>query len=115
MLEIGRVSRVDMHDDTLDTITSQLVLRELVSQLPIRSLKPRGFYGLTLYKRLSEHIYERISNEQTRQRFARDPVPNRHAAVHGYVVYSTMQHSLNMIFMAEFIFHVISLWKRSRS
>ena len=112
MLEIERVSRVDLHADRLETITSQLVLRELVSELPISSLEPRGFFGLTLYKRLSEHLYEHVRDAEARDLFARDPVPNRHAVVHGLVVYSSRQHSLNMIFMAEFVFQMISLCKR---
>lgn len=115
MLEIERVSRVDLHEDSFETITSQHLLKELVAKLPISSFVPRGFYGLTLYRRLSDHLYEHISDPSTRDRFARDPVPNRHAAVHGYVVYSSMQNSLNMIFMAEFIFQVISLLKQARS
>ena len=115
MLEIERVSRIDLHHGTFETITSQHLLTQIVAELPLSSFAPRGFYGLTLYRRLSRHLYEHISDSQTRDRFARDPVPNRHASVHGYVVYSSMQHSLNMIFMAEFIFQVISLSKKARS
>ena len=113
MLAIERVSRVDLHGGTFDPITSQHVLIAVVEQLPISSVEPRGFFGLALCKRLSDHLYEHCVDEQARDRFARDPVPNRHAAVHGHVAYSSMQHSLNMIFMAEFIFHVIGLAKRS--
>ena len=115
MLAIERVSRVDLHGGSFDPITSQQVLIALVEQLPISSVQPRGFYGLALCKRLSDHLYERCLDPQARDRFARDPVPNRHAAVHGHVAYSSMQPSLNMIFMAEFIFHVIGLAKRSEA
>ena len=115
MLAIERVSRVDLHGGTFAPITSQQVLIAVVEQLPISSVEPRGFYGLALCKRLSDHLYERCLDARARERFARDPVPNRHAAVHGHVAYSSMQHSLNMIFMAEFIFHVIGLSKRSEA
>jgi hypothetical protein len=33
---------------------------------------------------------------------AADPVPNRHAALHGLVVYSTRQASMNALIMAEY-------------
>ena len=112
MPEIERVSRVELHGDRLDRITSQPLLRELVGRLPISAVEPGGFLGLNLFRRLSEHLYEHVDDEDSRRRFARDPVPNRHAAVHGLVVYSTMQNSLNAVFMADFIFQVISLLKR---
>ena len=112
MPEIERVSRAELHGDRLDRITSQPLLRELAGQLPISAVEPDGFLGLNLFHRLSEHLYEHVDDEGRRRRFAGDPVPNRHAAVHGLVVYSTMQNSLNAVFMADFIFQVISLLKR---
>ncbi|MCY4138623.1 MAG: hypothetical protein OXF56_10200 [Rhodobacteraceae bacterium] len=42
-------------------------------------------------------------------------MPNRHAAVHGLVVYSSMQNSLNAIFMADYIFQPIGVLKRMAS
>ena len=113
VLEIERVSRVDLHGDKFKTITSQHALKKIAADLPISSIQPRGFFALSLYKRLSDHLYKNVPDEHARQQFAQDPVPNRHAAVHGYVVYSSMQHSLNMIFMAEYIFQVISFCKGS--
>jgi hypothetical protein len=68
-------------------------------------------YGLNLFRRLTKHLYENVRTEPDRQRFAQDPVPNRHAAVHGLVIYSSMQNSLNTIFMADYIFQVISFLK----
>ena len=53
--------------------------------------------------------------KDTRRRFAEEPVPNRHAAVHGLAVYSSMQSSLNAIFMADFIFQAIGVLKRMAS
>ena len=39
--------------------------------------------------------------------FERDLVPNRHASQHGFVTYSSAQNSINMLAMADFMFHVI--------
>ncbi len=56
-------------------------------------------------------LTRRRRREVAMERFAQDPVPNRHAAVHGLVSYSSMQNSLNTIFMADYIFQVISFLK----
>ena len=113
MLEIERVARRELHNDSLERITSQHTLRDLAGRLPISSVEPGGFLGVNLFKRLSNHLYEHAEDKETRQCLARDPVPNRHATVHGLVVYSSIQNSLNTIFITDFIFHVISLLKEA--
>ena len=109
--EIERVSRLELHADRLDRITSQPLLHELTARLPIPAVEPSGFLALNLYRRISEHLYEHVDDENSRQRLANDPAPNRHAAVHGLVAYSAMQNSLNTVFMADFIFQAISVLK----
>ena len=37
------------------------------------------------------------------------PIPTRHAVVHGLVTYSSQQSSLNAIFIADYVFSVLSL------
>ena len=108
MPEIERVSRIELHGDNLrEKITSQPHLRELAGQLSLNAVEPRGYYGLVLFKKLTDHLYNRIATEEDRNRCNQDPVPNRHAAVHGLVVYSSNQNSLNTIFMADYIFQII--------
>ncbi len=111
MPEIERVSRVELYKGRLKGIASLPLLRELAGRLPITAVEPGGFLALNLFRRLSEHLYEDVWDEDSRRRFAEDPVPNRHAAVHGLVVYSSMQNSLNAIFMADFIFQAIGILK----
>jgi hypothetical protein len=50
-----------------------------------------------------------------------DSIPNRHAAIHGYVSYDSAQSSLNAIFITDYIFQVIqaakamgAIWENSR-
>lgn len=109
--EIERVARIELHGGSLGHITSQPLLRQLAGSLSPASVEPKGLYGLNLFRRLTEHLYATIRTEPDQQRFAQDPVPNRHAAVHGLVIYSSMQNSLNTIFMADYIFQVISFLK----
>ena len=109
--EIERVTRRELHGDSMERITSQKALRDLAARLPASVMEPGGFLGLNLFDRLSNHVYEAASDEEARQRLARDPIPNRHAAVHGLVVYSTMQNSLNAIFITDYIFQLIGVLK----
>ena len=109
--EIERVARKELHDDRMSRITGQKALRSLAGRLPISVMEPGGFLGLNLFDRLSNHVYEDASDEGARQRLARDPIPNRHAALHGLVVYSTRQNSLNGIFIGDYVFELISALK----
>ena len=79
--EIERVTRRELHGDSMERITSQKALRDLAARLPASVMEPGGFLGLNLFDRLSNHVYEAASDEEARQRLARDPIPNRHAAV----------------------------------
>ena len=42
------------------------------------------------------------------------PIPTRHAVVHGLVTYSSQQSSLNAIFIADYVFSVLSVEQRRR-
>jgi hypothetical protein len=89
-------------------ITRLEEVRETAQDLPAGDIY--GYeYGMELFRKLEEHLYEEIGDDQeVRARFAADPVPNRHGALHGIVPYRTMQTSLNAIIMADFLFHVVS-------
>jgi hypothetical protein len=60
-----------------------------------------------LYQRLAEHCYERVKTADAVAACVADPVPNRHAAIHGLVSYTSHLNSLNMLIMADFIFYVV--------
>ena len=110
--EIERVSRKELHGDRLTKeISGQPWLRELARDLPVSVAGRARFFGVHLCRRLSSHLYESVRDEDAWRRFAGDPVPNRHAVVHGVVEYSSMQSSLNAIFMTEFLFSTI-IWLR---
>lgn len=110
--EVERVARIELHDDRKKGISSQPKLRKLARTVRVSSIEPRGFRGLNLLRRLENHLYDNVPPDTGRNRFQQDPVPNRHAALHGLVAYSSMQHSLNSIFMTEYIFQVISALKK---
>lgn len=111
--EIERIARIDLQDHKNKKKSSQPELGKLAAKLPVTSIKPRGLRGLNLLLRLENHLYKTVRPDKDLHRFEQDPVPNRHAALHGLVAYSSMQNSLNSIFMTEYIFQVISALKKN--
>ena len=113
LAEVERIARIELHDDKIKSISSQPQLRKLAGTLRISSTEPRGLRGLNLLRRLQSHLYDTVRHQTDLNRFKRDPVPNRHAALHGLVVYSSNQNSLNAIFMTDYIFQVVSALKKT--
>jgi hypothetical protein len=65
-------------------------------------------FALALIEKMHEHLYDKVGkDEASLERFRTDPVPNRHASQHGYVIYSSRQNSLNTLAMTDFMFRII--------
>lgn len=112
--EIERVASVEFYDGKSPP-ASLTDLRQTVAELPVGDILSFDF-GLDLFKLVERHLYEKVGNDpKTRERFADDPVPNRHAALHGLVTYSTAKHSLNAVIMTDFLLHVMNRMKRYRT
>lgn len=108
--EIERVLWMEMHGgDWKKRTTSQKEFIALLKRYPagITLTVP---WAYELYRKLSAHIYEEIT-ERNQRRFA--SIPNRHAAVHGRIIYSSFKHSMNTIIMADYVFAVISAAKKA--
>ena len=67
----------------------------------------RELFDWVMLERIRKHAYEQVWTEGERERFERDPVPNRHAAMHGRVAYSTHKHSMNMLILTDYVFRVL--------
>lgn len=106
--EIERVSRAVIHRGAMDKIASQPELQKIVGSLCPQDLAREGVSGLRLYDKLVDHMYASMQTPERVAAIAAEPVPNRHAAVHGYVTYNTVRHSINALITAEYLFHAIS-------
>lgn len=95
--EIERVIRVG-RDKTK-------ILERLTGTRDLADLAFRERFGLILFDRLVDHMYENVGDQP--EKFDRDPVPNRHAAMHGLVRYSTHQHSMNMLILTDYVFEIL--------
>ncbi|MGO9134378.1 MAG: hypothetical protein ACLP8A_10075 [Methylovirgula sp.] len=123
--EIERVARTELYGGVLGTIPSpdgkyqwqvwHHLIQSAGEKLSLSDMDPHLFNAFRLFEFFSEHIYTQVKSLEDQKRFAADPVPNRHAALHGLVPYRSSKNSLNAIFMAEYLLHVICLLKEARS
>lgn len=107
--EIERVSRAEIHGGAMDKIASQPKLQEAISNLCPSDIARDGISGMRLYNKLVDHLYVSMPTPERVEAIAAEPVPNRHAAVHGFVAYNTLCHSMNALIIAEYLFHAITV------
>ncbi len=118
--EIERVARVELYKGTLGKMREPRgkkfevmgFLQEMAGELPVGEVLPRGYFGLRLFERLTDHLYAHVGNEQRRKRMEADAVPNRHAAVHGLIAYRSFENSLNTVLMTDYVFQIVAAVKR---
>ena len=100
--------------------TYDKIFKRVVENKSLGEFLPGGWLDLTSFHHLTKTMQKQadgrfdtgvfglftyVSDDNLR-RVQDDPVPNRHAALHGYVEYATHQNSLNTIFIAEYVFRV---------
>src|SRR5690606_31040603 len=80
--------------------------RDAIMDLPAGAVLEKP-HAMTLVEKLW-HLYEYVpEDEEGLAVFQLDPVPNRHASQHGYVVYSSAQNSITTLIITDFLFHII--------
>lgn len=89
-------------------------LRKLVMELPAGVILGH-VAPIDLFTVLDEHLYDRVKTPEAVERFRNDPIPNRHAAIHGLIHYASAQNSLNMLILADYIFFLLSQLSRYRA
>lgn len=110
--EVERVARIDLHGGALDKMASQDRLVEAIGGLTPGEIASTGVTGLRFYRKLTEHLYLHLKDPERVAAASADPVPNRHAAVHGIVSYTSAKSSLNAILVADYLLQAISTIKR---
>lgn len=87
-------------------IGSKQLLQVLIGSNSSEEISEGKFFGFLLLDRLCRHLYERVDQNNIVD-IKKDSLPNRHAAVHGFVAYSDHKHSINMLVMTDYIFHML--------
>ena len=114
MVEIERATRVHLYGELVGRhldIKGKIV--DEIGELPISAFQDITS-GIIQHETLENHLYEHIDDNGDRSQFAENPIPNRHAAIHGLVPYSTEKSSLNSIFLADFVLQMITEMKREK-
>ena len=107
--EIERVIRIKFHDgDPNQGQASHRELREFIRKQPAGKIASVD-YATSLLTKFLDDLYARVKKDQEIVKAQADPVPNRHASLHGLIVYNTVVSSLNMIFMVAFIFEIFEV------
>jgi hypothetical protein len=83
----------------------------MIGGLTPREMASSGMMGIRFYSKLVEHLYAHLKDEEALHKVMLDPVPNRHATVHGYASYKSLQTSVNSLILTDFIFRAISTIK----
>jgi hypothetical protein len=112
--EIERLARIELLGGSAENIASLKELQDAAGELGLSEMVVPGLAGFALYRRLAEHMYLPVRTAEEIEKFDRDSVPNRHASIHGRVVYKTFQHSINMLVMADFLLNAIATIKKNR-
>lgn len=82
-------------------------LRKLVGEVPAGYVLSH-VAPIDMFRILDQHLYEKVNSREALEKFKSDPIPNRHAAIHGLIEYADVHHSLNVIFIADYVFLMIS-------
>jgi hypothetical protein len=106
--EIERVARIELHGGSLEGMASQRRLVASIGHLTPAEMSSTGVTGLRFYGKLTQHLYQPVRDEDRVAAAAADPVPNRHAAIHGIVPYTSAKSSLNAVFVADYLLQAIS-------
>lgn len=100
--EIERVFRSELGE--VITVNAGLRwLREAANNLGSENFIRTGVLTLRLYQAFSDQIYSPVETPEQIARAKADPVPNRHASIHGLVVYNSQKASVNALIIAEFV------------
>ena len=103
--EIERMIKRNYFND-VGRIKTREMVRKLAELLTEGEIFSRQGFCLVTIGRHVEHMYAQVDDDK-RDRLEEHAIPNRHAALHGMVPYSTHKHSMNMMIMADYIFQML--------
>jgi hypothetical protein len=109
MPEIERIARIEFIGAALGKVVGEgRELERAAGEMYAADIEPAGHIGMLLFERLTGHLYANIQTDDDVRRLEADDVPNRHASMHGIVSYNTAKNALNTIFMADYVFQIVS-------
>ena len=132
--EIERVFRAELFNNKIGLISYKKFIKALLdNHESIDDFISAGLYDLSNFRHLTKAFQEKEGkqkgekekntsesdklifglfndalSEEHRESLKQSPIPNRHATIHGLVIYSSPQNSLNTIFIADYVFRIVA-------
>ena len=105
--EIERSIRSRFNVVEIGTNLSRRKIRDVLNGTTLGEVITGDPLAYSRFRLLVQHVYEHVDGEGV-QKVEEISTPNRHAALHGLVTYSTKKHSINMILMFDFMLEFFS-------
>lgn len=106
--ELDRELRIRFFNDSTGRIDSREMLKALANRGSLEEYLQRSVFSYILFTQLATQLYKNVK-ESNKSQFELRDVPNRHAALHGLVRYTTHKHSMNMLVMTDYIFEILTM------
>lgn len=107
--EIERFARQHLMPTTRKSLASLTEIRKAMGELGWSEIQMAANGPAFLqFSAISHQVYEKTEQQGRFDEIAKSQVPNRHAALHGLISYSSHQSSLSALIMTEFMFKVMS-------
>ena len=106
--EIERVIREDwvgIHDPKS---LKEDTFKKEINKKSLSDFVLSGPQDLVLFGPFANHLFAWVNS---REEVGQEAIPNRHAATHGWVSYSSKQHSLNTLILADYVFRLTTSFK----
>ena len=104
--EIERAIRISFFNNKTGHIGSKELISKVTDDKYLELFIADDPFCLVLFDRFIKHFYERVE-DTNRKELETNPVPNRHAALHGLIPYSEYKHSMNVIILTDYIFSIL--------
>ena len=111
---LPEVERVLLQDWLGNPATRPLTANDIIARAKKAYLEDfvlDDSHQLVLFGKLMEHLFVKFEGRQT----TGDSTPNRHAATHAWIPYSSKMQSLNTIILADYIFSLVTSFKQKRT
>ena len=109
--EIERVIREDWLAIQDVTTLKPSLLKGKINERSLSDFAIDGPHDLELFGLLTFHLFSWVKDLET---VNREPTPNRHAATHGWLPYSSAQSSLNSIICMDYVFRLTTSFKLAK-
>lgn len=108
--EIERVIREDWLDVSSIATLKQEQIERAMNKKYLEDFVLKAPEDLVLFDQLATHLFKYV---ESHNQVLQETTPNRHAASHGWVSYSSKKNSLNTIICADYVFRLVTSFKGS--